>query len=92
MGQPIARPALSATANILTRSIAESVFTTHWLDLDAIAHTAEGTEISNKTTQARAYHAPLTELWQGTEARRDNVSRWLPALVKSRIFQGIGCR
>ena len=55
---------------IPTRSIAESVFTTHLLqeirdrrfDLDAIAealHTAQGTTIPNKTTQARAFHAPL---------------------------------
>ena len=58
---------------IPTRSIAESVFTTHLLqeirdrrfDLNAIAealHSAQGTAIPNKTTQARAFHAPLIAL------------------------------
>ena len=58
---------------IPTRSIAESVFTTHLLqeirdrrfDLDAIAealHSAQGTTIPNKTTQSRAFHAPLIAL------------------------------
>ena len=52
---------------IPTRSIAESVFVTHLLqeirekrfDLDAIA---QGQEVPNKTTQARAFHAPLINL------------------------------
>ena len=58
---------------IPTRSVAESVFTTHLLqeirdkrlDLDAIAeamHTKAGTTIPNKTTQARAFHSPLITL------------------------------
>ena len=58
---------------IPTRSIAESVFTTQLLqeirdkrlDLDAIAeaiHTSQGTAVPNKTTQARAFHAPLISL------------------------------
>ena len=58
---------------IPTRSVAESVFTTHLLqeirdkrlDLDAIAeamHTKAGTTIPNKTTQARAFHSPLIRL------------------------------
>ena len=58
---------------IPTRSVAESVFTTHLLqeirdkrlDLDAIAeamHTKAGATIPNKTTQARAFHSPLITL------------------------------
>ena len=58
---------------IPTRSVAESVFITHLLqdlqvkrlNLDATAealHRAQGREIPNKTTQARAYHAPLAQL------------------------------
>ena len=58
---------------IPTRSVAESVFTTHLLqeirdkrlDLDAIAeamHTKAGSTIPNKTTQARAFHSPLITL------------------------------
>ena len=58
---------------IPTRSVAESVFTTHLLqdirdkrlDLDAIAealHTKAGTTVPNKTTQARAFHLPLITL------------------------------
>ena len=58
---------------IPTRSVAESVFTTHLLqeirdkrlDLDAIAeaiHTKAGTTVPNKTTQARAFHSPLITL------------------------------
>ena len=58
---------------IPTRGIAEPVFTTHLLqeirenrlDLDAIAealHTSQAREILNKTTQARAFHAPLISL------------------------------
>ena len=58
---------------IPTRSVAESVFTTHLLqeirekrlDLDAIAeamHTKAGTSVPNKTTQARAFHSPLISL------------------------------
>ena len=61
------------TAFIATRSIAESVFVTHLLqelrekrlDLDGIAetlHTKQGTDIPSKTTQARAFHAPLINL------------------------------
>lgn len=54
---------------IPTRSIAESVFTTRLLqevrdkrlDLDAIAE-KHSMDIPNKTTQARAYHAPLIQL------------------------------
>ena len=63
----------SQDAHIPTRSVAESVFTTHLLreirdkrlDLDAIAeamHTKAGTTIPNKTTQARAFHSPLITL------------------------------
>ena len=58
---------------IPTRSIAKSVFITRLLqdlrdkrlDLDATAealHRAKGTDIPNKTTQARAYLAPLIDL------------------------------
>ena len=58
---------------IATRSVAESVFVTHLLqeirekrlDLDAIAetlHTSQGNDIPSKTTQARAFHAPLINL------------------------------
>ena len=58
---------------IPTRSVAESVFTTHLLqeicdkrlDLDAIAeamHAKAGTTVPNKTTQARAFHSPLITL------------------------------
>ena len=61
------------TGFIATRSVAESVFVTHFLqdlrekrlDLDAIAetlHTKQGTDIPSKTTQARAFHAPLINL------------------------------
>ena len=61
------------TGFIATRSIAESVFVTHLLqelrekrlDLDGIAetlHTKQGTDIPSKTTQARAFHAPLIKL------------------------------
>ena len=58
---------------IPTRSVAESVFTTHLLqeirdkrlDLDAIAeaiHTKAGATVPNKTTQALAFHSPLITL------------------------------
>ena len=58
---------------IATRSVAESVFVTHLLqeirekrlDLDAMAetlHTSQGNDIPSKTTQARAFHAPLINL------------------------------
>ena len=61
------------TGFIATRSIAESVFVTHFLqqlrekrlDLDGIAetlHTQQSTDIPNKTTHARAFHAPLIKL------------------------------
>ena len=61
------------TGFIATRSIAESVFVTHLLqelrekrlDLDGIAetlHTNQGTDVPSKTTQARAFHAPLIKL------------------------------
>ena len=61
------------TGFIATRSIAESVFVTHLLqelrekrlNLDGIAetlHTKQGTDIPSKTTQARAFHAPLINL------------------------------
>ena len=53
--------------------MAESVFVTHLLqeirekrlDLDGVAetlHTKQGTEVPSKTTQARAFHAPLINL------------------------------
>ena len=65
------------TGFIATRSIAESVFVTHLLqelrekrlDLDGIAetlHTKQGTDIPSKTTQARAFHAPLIKLLNPT--------------------------
>ena len=61
------------TGFIAARSVAESVFVTHLLqeirekrlDLDGIAetlHTTQGTDIPSKTTQARAFHAPLINL------------------------------
>ena len=61
------------TGFIATRSIAESVFVTlflqqlreHRLDLDGIAealHTQQSTDVPNKTTHARAFHAPLIKL------------------------------
>ena len=61
------------TGFIATRSIAESVFVTLFLqqlrenrlDLDGIAealHTQQSTDVPNKTTHARAFHAPLIKL------------------------------
>ena len=61
------------TGFIATRSVAESVFVTHLLqelrekrlDLDGVAetlHTKQGTDVPSKTTQARAFHAPLIHL------------------------------
>ena len=62
------------TGVIATRSVAEPVFVTHLLqelrekrlELDGIAetlHTKQGTDIPSKTTQARAFHAPLINLF-----------------------------
>ena len=80
---------------IPTRSIAESVFTTHLLqeirdkrlDLDAIAealHTSQGTEVPNKTTQARAFHAPLISLLtQQPSSRSSSRRRFSPSRLES---------
>ena len=48
---------------IPTRSIAESVFTTHLLqEIRDRRFASQGSAIPNKTTQARAFHAPLITL------------------------------